>query len=306
MMNLPSVLLISLLMATSTFAAFMALRATRQGSMRLRPVGPESPPVVTERAQTLARPWKERVFWPVIRQLRGLGKALTPSGNLEQLRRGLDMAGLLDRLTVIDFLGLRVLVGGGGGALLFGVMIFSRPLFSALLFGLIGFVVGLYLPNYWLRNRIAKRQKAIMLALPDALDRMTICVDAGLSFEAALQKVSAQWRNELGAEFRRVIGEMRLGISRVDALHHLVDRTGVPEIASFVAVLVQADRLGIAIRDVLHTQAAEMRIRRRQRANEEASKAPIKMLIPLVLFIFPAIFAVILGPAIPQIMAALK
>ncbi len=145
-----------------------------------------------------------------------------------------------------------------------------------------------------------------MLALPDALDRMMICVDAGLGFEAALQKVSAHWNNELGLEFRRVIGEMRLGISRVDALHHLVERTGVPEMTSFVAVLVQADRLGIAISNVLHTQSAEMRIRRRQRANEAASKAPIKMLIPLVLFIFPAVFAVILGPAIPQIMAAFK
>jgi tight adherence protein C len=101
-----------------------------------------------------------------------------------------------------------------------------------------------------------------------------------------------------------VIGEIRLGITRVDALHHLVERTAVPEVASFVAVLVQADRLGIAIRDVLYVQAAEMRIRRRQRAHEAASKAPIKMLIPLVLFIFPAIFAIILGPAIPQIMAA--
>ena len=126
------------------------------------------------------------------------------------------------------------------------------------------------------------------------------------STSVALQKVSAHWNNELGLEFRRVIGEMRLGISRVDALHHLVERTGVPEMTSFVAVLVQADRLGIAISNVLHTQSAEMRIRRRQRANEAASKAPIKMLIPLVLFIFPAVFAVILGPAIPQIMAAFK
>jgi len=299
-------LLVSLLIAISTFTLIMAVR-TQYGVADTRvPIRPGTPAAPTVRELALARPWHERLLRPLIQRLRGMGKLLTPSRNLEQLRHDLAMAGLLDSLTVIDFLGLRALVGAGLGAAGFALTVLSRPLFSALLFALVGFVVGLYLPNYWLRSQIAKRQKAIMLALPDALDRMTICVDAGLGFEAALQKVSAQWDNALGLEFRRVIGEMRLGISRVDALHHLVERTGVPEMTSFVAVLVQADRLGIAISNVLHTQSAEMRIRRRQRANEAASKAPIKMLIPLVLFIFPAVFAVILGPAIPQIMAAFK
>ncbi|MCX6047093.1 MAG: type II secretion system F family protein [Chloroflexi bacterium] len=299
-------LLVSLLAAISTFAFAMALRSHHRATNVIVVTTTGKPVAPTQRELALTRPWQDRLFRPLIQRLQGMGKLLTPSRNLEQLRHDLGMAGLLDRFTVIDFLGLRALIGAGLGMLVFGATVFSRPLFSALLFALVGFVVGLYLPNYWLRNQISKRQKAIMLALPDALDRMTICVDAGLGFEAALQKVSAQWDNELGLEFRRVIGEIRLGISRVDALHHLVERTGVPEMTSFVAVLVQADRLGIAISDVLHTQSAEMRIRRRQRANEAASKAPIKMLIPLVLFIFPAVFAVILGPAIPQIMAAFK
>ena len=300
-------LLVCLLFGVSAFAVTMGLRAHYgAGQTIILAAGADKPVVPTQRELELAKPWHERMLRPLIQRLHGLGKLLTPSRNLEQLRYDLGMAGLLDQLTVIDFLGIRALIGGGLGALAFAITAFSYPLFSALLFALVGFVIGLYLPNYWLRNRISQRQKAIMLALPDALDRMMICVDAGLGFEAALQKVSAKLNSELGLEFRRVIGEMRLGISRIDALHHLVERTGVPEMTSFVAVLVQADRLGIAISNVLHTQSAEMRIRRRQRANEAASKAPIKMLVPLVLFIFPAMFAVMLGPAIPRIMAAFK
>jgi tight adherence protein C len=142
--------------------------------------------------------------------------------------------------------------------------------------------------------------------LPDALDRISICVDAGLGFEAAIQKVSAEWEGELASELRSVITEIRLGVPRVDALHHLAERTGVADVASFVAVLIQAEKLGVAIRDVLHSQSVRMRDRRRQRAEEAANQAPIKMLIPLTIFIFPAMFAVILGPAIPQIMDAFK
>jgi tight adherence protein C len=167
------------------------------------------------------------------------------------------------------------------------------------------FVIGLYIPNFWLNSKAKKRQKAIATALPDILDMMSICVDAGLGFEAALQKVAFQSDGDLAMEMRRVISEIRVGVSRGDALRHLAERTKVQDVASFVAVLVQADRLGIAIRNVLSTQSVQMRIKRRQRAEEEAGKAPIKMLIPLALFIFPSMFIVILGPAIPRLMTAL-
>ena len=133
---------------------------------------------------------------------------------------------------------------------------------------------------------------------------MSICVDAGLGFEAAIQKVGFQWETELAHEFRQVIRELRVGVSRSEALHNLVERTGVPDVASFVAVLIQADRLGIAIRDVLHTQAEQMRLRRRQRAEESAAKAPLKMMFPMIFFIFPSMFAVILGPAVPKLLNA--
>jgi tight adherence protein C len=254
----------------------------------------------------LAKPWRERLLLPLLRSLHGLGRLLTPSRNFEQLQQDLVQAGLLDRLAVIDFLGLRFLAAAvaGGGVFLFTST--TRPLFSALLLAFVGFVVGLYAPNFWLKMQIARRQKAITRALPDALDRMSICVDAGLSFEAAIQKVAAYGSDELAIEFGRTISEIRLGIPRSEALRHLVDRIGVPDVASFVAVLIQAEKLGTAVRDVLHVQSEQMRIRRRQRAEEAAQKAPIKMLIPLVLFIFPAMFAVILGPAIPRILAAFQ
>jgi tight adherence protein C len=129
---------------------------------------------------------------------------------------------------------------------------------------------------------------------------LTICVDAGLGFDAALQKVSDKWENPLAQEFRMATLEMNMGLSREEALRHIIERTDVPEVSSFIAVLIQAYKLGVSIGHVLHQQSRQLRLRRRQWAEEEAHKAPIKMLIPLALFIFPAIFVVIIGPAIPK------
>jgi tight adherence protein C len=191
-----------------------------------------------------------------------------------------------------------------GWPMLLPIMITRGSTSKALMFTAGAFLIGLYLPNMWLNSKAQARQKAIARALPDTLDMMSICVDAGLGFEAALQKVAFQSDGELAMEMRRVISEIRVGVARADALRHLAERTQVSDVASFVAVLVQADRLGIAIRNVLNTQSIQMRILRRQRAEEEAGKAPIKMLIPLAIFIFPAMFAVILGPAVPRVLAS--
>jgi tight adherence protein C len=300
-------LLISCLIAASILAVSMGLytyRANRQFVVD-RAV-PDKAAVPTVRDLELAQPWRERIVKPILQSLSGTGRALTPARNVQQLQEDLIKAGLLDSLTVIDFIGLRILTGAGLGTLTFFLTLFARPFMSALLLGVAGSILGLYLPNLWLRSKIGKRQKAITRALPDALDRMSICVDAGLGFEAAIQKVATQGKNELAMELRRVIGEIRLGVSRSEALRHLAERTGVTDVANFVAVLVQADQMGLALRDVLHTQSVQMRIRRRQRAEEEAHKAPVKMLIPLVLFIFPAMFAVILGPAIPRLLSAFR
>lgn len=299
--------LIGALAAFSAFAIVMGLY-TQRANPSLAGLGVRAgkPLPRTLREVELAQPWRERVIKPLAHSLYNLGKLVTPTRNIEQLQHDLIQAGLFDHISVIDFLGMRILAGAGLSATLFSFTVLSRPLLSALLFAVAGFLVGLYLPNFWLHSHISKRQKAIQRALPDALDRMSICVDAGLGFEAAIQKVAQQGTNELASELRRVINEIRLGVPRAEALRRLVERTGVDDVGSFVAVLVQADQLGLAIRDVLHTQSVQMRVRRRQRAEESAQKAPIKMLIPLVLFIFPAMFAVILGPAIPQILSAFR
>jgi len=258
--------------------------------------------VPTIREIEMAKPWRERVFKPTLNRLTGFGRLFTPARNLEQLQRDLIMAGLVDKFTVTDFLGLRFLSGAACSAVAFLTTSLNRPIASALLISLALFMLGLYLPNFWLRSQVRERQRKIARALPDALDMMSICVDAGLGFEAAIQKVALQANNELALELRRVITEIRVGVTRGDALRHLVDRTGVTDIANFVAVLIQADQLGIAIRNVLHTQAEQMRVRRRQRAQEAAQKAPLKMLFPMTIFIFPAMFVVILGPAVPRFM----
>lgn len=270
--------------------------AATMSNMAMRPVG--------LRELEMTRSSNDRIWKPLLRRFHGLGRMLTPSKNLAQLQQELMRAGLLDKFSVTDFMGLRVLAGVGAAIFAYFYCVATYPLPSTLLFTTAGFMVGLYMPNMWLKSKVSARQKQITRLLPDSLDMMSICVDAGLGFEAAIQKVGFQWETELAHEFRQVIRELRVGVSRSEALHNLVERTGVPDVASFVAVLIQADRLGIAIRDVLHTQAEQMRLRRRQRAEESAAKAPLKMMFPMIFFIFPSMFAVILGPAVPKLLNA--
>lgn len=304
-MALPTPFLIALLSAGSILFVMAALRSTaRRGQVSAVAAGMTRSNIPDLRQMKLRRPLSERVLRPLLRRLYGMGRKLTPARNIAEVQRNLIIAGLPGGLTVTDFLGLRFLVGASLGAALFTLLVVRQPGLMAVSGALAGFLVGLYLPNMWLKGRVQTRQKAIARALPDTLDMMSICVDAGLGFEAAIQKVAYQSSNELALEMRRVISEIRVGVSRADALRHLADRTQVPEISGFVAVLVQADKLGVAIRNVLATQSVQMRLHRRQRAEEEAGKAPIKMLIPLVLFVFPALFAVLLGPAVPRLMEA--
>jgi tight adherence protein C len=155
------------------------------------------------------------------------------------------------------------------------------------------------LPKTWLRRQVRIRTSSIRKSLPDALDMLSVCADAGLGFDQSLQRVSTSWDNTLAREFGRVVTEMGMGVSRKTALRNLADRTDVPELSSFVAVILQSDQLGMSITQTLHAQAKQMRIERRFRAQEQARKMPLKMLFPLILLIFPAIFAVILGPMVP-------
>lgn len=303
----PTHLVIALCVMMMTGAIFMGIRsrlAQRElvASVMAMNVASSSP--VSIRELEMSRSVKDRVLRPLLKQFVGLGSAFTPSKNLQKLSDDLDRAGMGDRWQIQDFVGLRFLCAVCVGIAVFVGAIMSYPLMSSLAFTMAGFAVGLYLPNFWLKSRVRKRQKLIMRSLPDSLDLMSICVDAGLGFEAAIKKVSDESEGPLSQELRRVISEIRVGVPRSEALRHLSARTDVPDVSNFVAVLIQADSLGITIRDVLQTQSEQMRIRRRQRAEEAARKAPLKMLFPLVFFIMPAIFAVIFGPAVPRIMNA--
>ena len=148
---------------------------------------------------------------------------------------------------------------------------------------------------------INRRQSSVQKGLADAMDMLSVCATAGLGFDQSLQRVSEYWDTPIGREFGRVINEMEMGLTRRDALRNLSDRLEIREISSFVALILQTEQLGMSISDTLHTQAEQMRIERRFHAQEQAQKAPIKMLIPMALLIFPALLAVILGPALPTL-----
>jgi tight adherence protein C len=177
------------------------------------------------------------------------------------------------------------------------LMLTDAGITRQLLFGVVMGLLGFFLPSIWLGRRIKGRQDEIIKTLPDALDLLTISVEAGLPFDGAMQRVAEKWDNELSRGFQRLLTEMQVGKSRRDALRDMADRMGVPDVTSFVAALVQADQLGISIAKVLRIQAEQMRIKRRQRAEEKAQQAPIKMLLPMTFLIFPTILIIILGPA---------
>jgi len=181
-----------------------------------------------------------------------------------------------------------------------GQEITERPFsLTGILISVLALIVVSNLPKTWLRRKVRIRNTAIRKSLPDALDMLSVCADAGLGFDQSLQRVSTSWDNTLAREFARVVTEMGMGVSRKTALRNLADRTDVPELSSFVAVILQSDQLGMSITQTLHAQAKQMRIERRFRAQEQARKMPLKMLFPLILLIFPAMFGVILGPMVP-------
>ncbi len=245
------------------------------------------------------RSFRERILSPMVQDLIMILSRLAPYQNTERLNKLILLAGRPYRLTVAKLIGLKVLAAISV-AVISVIYTDGRPFVVRFLIVVFGAMLGFYLPEYWLVREKKKRQKEITKALPDTLDLLTTCIDAGLGFDAAIQKVSEKWNNPLAQEFRMASIEMNMGFSREEALRHIIERTEVPEVTSFIAVLIQAHRLGVSISNVLHQQSRQLRLRRRQWAEEEAHKAPVKMLIPLALFIFPAIFIVILGPAIPR------
>jgi tight adherence protein C len=262
----------------------------------------EQPPTLEE--IELSQPFTERVLIPLLEGLADLANRINPQGGMENTRHNLDLAGNPYGWSPMQFLGFRflaaLLLGGLGLVVLVlakGVALPRRIVLTGIMA-----VGGYYLPSLWLRSKTSSRQREITRSLPDALDLLTICVEAGLGFDGAIARVAEKWDNELSREFRRVLQEIQLGKLRREALRNMASRIEVPEVSTFVAAIVQAEELGVSIAKVLRIQAEEMRRRRRQRAEELARQAPIKMLPAIAFLIFPAIFVVLLGPAVLRVM----
>jgi tight adherence protein C len=202
-------------------------------------------------------------------------------------------------LKLTDWMGVKMLVGIATGVIMFLVFgLLSAGIIPGIFIGLVGFGIGYIVPEFWLGGRIKARQKIILKMIPDTLDLLTISVRAGLGFDAALAKVVEKLPGPLTDEFRRALAEVRVGKARRDALRDMVPRTNVQPLSNFIGAIIQAETLGVSISKVLQVQSEQLRIERRQRAEEMAARAPIKMLFPLVGCIFPSLFIVILGPAI--------
>ena len=248
----------------------------------------------------MSRPFTERIVYPVARKFGEIAIRFTPQNALQTTEHKLELAGNPGRIDPTTFLALRFVgLGAFGGImiLVFSITDLQWPLGRKLLIGAVMTVLGFFLPEMWLSSTISRRQKKIRLAMPDALDLLTICVEAGLGFDAAMNKVVEKWESELSLAFSRCLREMQLGKLRRDALRDMADRIGITEMTSFVAAVIQSEQLGVSMAKVLRIQSDQMRVRRRQRAEEEAHKAPIKMLIPMAGLIFPTLMIVLLTPA---------
>jgi tight adherence protein C len=238
--------------------------------------------------------------------LRAIARRLSPGGAAAALQHRLDVAGnpgswTADRVLAAKGLGL---LGLGVVGTVYGLVI-TDSIALAFIGLVVGGVAGFYVPDLLLYNAGLRRQQRIRQALPDSLDMLTVCMEAGLGFDAALAQVARNTEGPLAAEFTRALQEMQIGQGRTDALRSLLTRTTVPELRVFVAALVQAGELGIPIAKVLREQAGEMRIKRRQRAEEQAQKVPVKIMFPLIVCLFPALMVVVIGPGILRIAHAL-
>ncbi|HET7012184.1 MAG TPA: type II secretion system F family protein [Anaerolineales bacterium] len=264
---------------------------------RLAEFGVRDEPLTLEEIE-LSQHFYERIILPFFNRIGKLASRFTPQATLENARRRLEMAGNPMQMDPAFFLAMRFVLALVFGGLIFLVFaITRRNWLQGLGLTTLFLVIGFMFPDMWLSSRVRRRQKAVFRAMPDSLDLLTICVEAGLGFDGAMSKVHEKWDNELALELGRVIQEIRLGKLRRDALRDMSERLGVPEMTSFVAAVIQSEQLGVSMAKVLRIQSDQMRVRRRQMAEEEAHRAPIKMIFPIGLLIFPSILILLLGPA---------
>lgn len=255
----------------------------------------------------MSQPFTERVLIPAVRRLGEFSARFTPQKLIQDTARQLELAGHPWPIDAPTFLAIRFILAVVMGALAIGLVATSPASNPTDNFLYIGGAIfgGFFIPHLMLTSRITRRQSEIRKAMPDALDLLTICVEAGLGFDAAMSRVSEKWENELSLAFARTIREVQLGKTRREALRDMADRLGIPEMSSFVAAIIQSEMLGVSMARVLRIQSDQMRVKRRQRAEEAAHKAPVKMIIPMALLIFPSIMIIILTPAAMQIIAVL-
>lgn len=289
-----------LLIATALGVTWYATGGEAVGAARSLMLIEQTSPGAREvaRAELSAR---DRLLLPVLDGLQAVARRLTRSGATAKLTRRLELAGNPQGWTAERVLASKVLalVVIGAFALVIGGLSLRGAAFAAA-----GGAIGFVLPNVLLYNLGLKRQEQLGKSLAEALDMLTVCVEAGLGFDAALMQVARATDGPIAAELGRVLGEIQIGRGRAAAFMALRDRTTVPELHSFISAIVQSDRLGLPVGNVLREQSKEMRLVRRQRAEAAAQKLPVKILFPMLLFIFPALFIVVIGPGVMKMMDA--
>lgn len=301
---LPLIIIVLVVVVGGAFLAYVGRRAPISGDERilqerLEEFQQKGEEINLEKIE-LSQPFSERVILPFARKVGELVAKFTPQNALKSINRKLELAGSPPNVDATIILTAQIVIAAVFGGLL--LLVFSvaegapeggTALLLIFLFTLLGF----YFPQMWLTSKIQRRQKDIRKAMPDALDLLTICVEAGLGFDAALAKVSEKWQTELSLAFMRVIREVQLGKVRREALRDMAERIGIPEMTSFIAAVIQSEMLGVSMAKVLRIQSDQMRVKRRQAAEEEAHKAPLKMLLPMGLLIFPSLMIVLMTPA---------
>jgi tight adherence protein C len=253
----------------------------------------------SELAAEADRSFADRVLAPLQERAVGVGRRITGADQAERIRRTLDTAGNPAGWTVDRVVSLKVLAAVALPAvlILYGLLI-GIPFTWLLLLGVGGLLLGFFGPDLYLYNVATHRAEKIKRTLADAVDLLTISVEAGLGFDAAVQQVARNTDGPLAEEFSRVLREMQLGMGRSEALRAMAERSNVEDLQTFVGSMVQADAFGIPIGQVLRVQSSEIRVKRRQYAEEKAQQVPVKIMIPLILFILPCLFVVVMGPAV--------
>ena len=288
---IPVALVFAGALLTVAWIGFAVIRVQKTATDRLAVYGRGA-----SRDETLAKPFVERTLAPVVLGLSKVLGRFTPTGYLEKTQRKMLLSGTPAGMDAASFTVIKVVLGLVGIFAAFALRDFGSGLTRLMV--LVGPpLMGFFLPDVWLNRRIEERQNSMLRALPDTLDLLVISVEAGLGFDAALARVVSTVPGPLSEEFFRMLQETRVGVSRRDAMRHLMDRTDLDELRSFLLAMLQAEAFGVAIARVLRVQADEMRVKRRQRAQEKAFAAPVKIVFPLVFCIFPALFVVLLGPA---------